>query len=149
MYVFAPFGCTGVAVCRVVPGVCPILLPARPGPPGQSLTKHGLPAGLGFSRPRALALQISINYTQVLVGYAGSDDFPDSPEDDWATARAYREHVLRVVARLREDPEAAVLVAEVDERGRRLQPWAPGDESVRPKVLAGIRAALSVKGSGA
>ncbi len=123
--------------------------PCTPCPSGQNRTKHGLPAGLGFSRMRALTLQICIKGTQVLVGYAGSGDFPDSPEDDWATARAYREHMERVVARLREDPGAAVEVAEVGGRGRRLQPWAPGDESVRPKVLAAIRAALAVKTSGA
>ncbi len=78
----------------------------------------------------------------VLVGSAAAGDFPDSPGDGWATALAYRQHVERVVARLREDPDAEVQVAEVGKYGRRLRAWAPGDESVRPKALAAIREAL-------
>ncbi len=78
------------------------------------------------------------------LGSAAAGDFPDRPEDGWVTALAYREHVLRVVERLREDPGAAVQVAEVDRRGRRLRAWAPGDESVRPSVLAAIREALGL-----
>ncbi len=81
----------------------------------------------------------------VHLGSVTCGDFPDSPGDGWATALAYRQHVERVVARLREDPDAEVQVAEVDGRGRRLRAWAPGDESVRPKVLAAIRGALGLE----
>ncbi len=79
---------------------------------------------------------------QFCIGSAAAGDFPDSPDDGWATALAYREHVLRVVARLKEDPGAQVQVAEVDGKGRRLRAWVAGDESVRPSVLAAIRKAL-------
>ncbi len=78
------------------------------------------------------------------LGSAACCDFPDSPGDGWATALAYREHVERVVARLREDPDAEVQVAEVDAKRRRLRGWTPGDESVRPSVLAAIRRALGL-----
>ncbi len=80
----------------------------------------------------------------VNVGSVAGGDFPNSPEDGWATALAYRQHVERVVARLREDPDAEVQVAEVDDRGWRRRAWAPGDESVRPSVLAAIRGALGL-----
>ncbi len=107
-----------------------------------------LPQGYGLARnvEKKLNMYMIINGTKCLGGSAACGDFPDSPEDGWATARAYREHVLRVVARLREDPGAEVEVAEVkariDEKGSRLRPWTPGDESVRPSVLAAVRAAL-------
>ncbi len=89
-----------------------------------------------------MSLWLSESKQQFCIGSAATNDFPDSPGDGWATALAYREHVLRVVERLRKDPGAEVQVAEVDGRGRRLQAWSPGDESVRPSVLASIRAAL-------
>ncbi len=79
------------------------------------------------------------------MGSAACGDFPDSPEDGWATALAYREHVLRVVQRLRQDPGTPVPEAAVDRRGRRMCAWAPGDESVRPAVLAVIRQALKAE----
>ncbi len=81
---------------------------------------------------------------KVVVGSAAASDFTDSPGDGWATALAYRQHVERVVARLREDPDAEVQVAEVGKHGRRLHAWAPGDDSVRPSVLAAIRGALGL-----
>ncbi len=92
----------------------------------------------------ALTLVATIEGRPTRLGTASAGDFPDSPEDGWATALAYREHVLRVVQRLREDPEAVVEVAEVVEWGRRLRPWTPGDGSVRPVILAAIRSALAV-----
>ncbi len=85
---------------------------------------------------------------RLTVGSAAAGDFPYSPEDGCTTARSYREHMERVVARLREDPGADVEVAEVGQYGRRLRPWTPGDESVRPVVLARIRGALAVKKAG-
>ncbi len=84
----------------------------------------------------------------VHLGSAACGDFPNTPGDGWATALAYRRHVERVVARLREDPDAQVQVAEVDDRGRRLRAWAPGDDSVRPSVLAAIRRALGLEPQG-
>ncbi len=80
---------------------------------------------------------------QLNVGTTAAGDFPDSPGDGWATALAYRQHVERVVARLREGPDAEMQVAEVDGSGRRLRAWTPGDESMRPSVLAAIRGALA------
>ncbi len=77
------------------------------------------------------------------VGSTAAGDFPDSPGDGWATALAYRQHVEQVVARLREDPDAQVQVATVGAYGRRLRPWAPGEESIRPGVLAAIQGALT------
>ncbi len=88
-------------------------------------------------------MQRQIQGRYVCLGTAAAGDFPDSPQDGYATARAYRQHVERVVARLREDPGAEVQVAEVGKYGRRLRAWAPGDESVRPCVLAAIRRALA------
>ncbi len=103
----------------------------------------GLPPGSGLSRRSdGLVLYAAVGDKLARLGTSHAGDFPDSPEDGWATALAYREHVLRVVQRLREDPEAAVEVAEVDGKGRRLRAWAPEDESVRPKVLVAVRAAL-------
>ncbi len=87
-------------------------------------------------------LDKSIRRRTVMLGSAAAGDFPDSPGDGWATALAYRQHVERVVARLREDPDAEVQVAEVGKRGWRVHAWAPGDDSVRPSVLAAIRDAL-------
>ncbi len=89
-------------------------------------------------------MALTLDKVHVLVGTAAAGDFPDSPEDGWATALAYREHVLRVAARLREDPDAEVQVAELGKSNRRLRPWAPGDESVRPRVLAVIRKGLGL-----
>ncbi len=82
---------------------------------------------------------LTLNKAEVQLGSSACGDFPDSPEDGWATALAYREHVLRVATRLREDPDAEVQVAAVQGRDVRLTPWVPGDESVRPKVLAKLR----------
>ncbi len=105
-----------------------------------------LPNEPGFVRSAGkVQLRLGMRGKQILVGSANAGDFLDSPEDGWATALAYREHVLRVVAKLREDPGAAVQVAEVDGRGRRLRAWAPGDDSVRPSVLAAIREVLTGK----
>ncbi len=116
--------------------------------PGARWVHTDLPDGLGLSRkaglPNTETMRQMFQGNSVLLGTAAAGDFPGSPEDGWATARAYREHVLRVVQRLREDSDAAVEVAEVDGRGRRLHAWAPGDENVRPKVLADIRAALGL-----
>ncbi len=88
-------------------------------------------------------LNRSVQGRMTHLGSAAGGDFPDSPGDGWAMALAYRQHMERVVARLREDPGAEVQVAEVGKYGRRLRAWAPGDESVRPKVLAAIRRALT------
>ncbi len=112
-------------------------------PAGRHATNTDLPAGTGLTRtPTELRLNRRVQSYVVKLGSAAAGDFPDRPEDGWATALAYREHVLRVVERLREDPGAKVQVAEVDGRGRRLRAWVPGDESVRPNVLAAIRGAL-------
>ncbi len=119
---------------------CPLLQSS-----GQTKAKQGLPPAPGYERRPTLQYRPKIKGTETLLGAAAAGDFPDSPEDGWATALAYREHVLRVVQRLRKDPDAAVEVAEVEKGGWRLRPWTPGDESVRPGVLAAIRAALEVK----
>ncbi len=104
-----------------------------------------LPEGSGLSRSRQKLFMCQvISGKSYWIGSAAAGDFPDRPEDGWATALAYREHVLRVVERLREDPGAEVQVAKVDGRARRLRAWAPGDESVRPSVLAAIRGALGL-----
>ncbi len=89
-------------------------------------------------------MRFPLDGVRVVFGTTAAGDFPDSPGDGWATALAYRQHVERVVARLREDPDAEVQVAAVGEYGRRLRPWAAGDESVRPSVLAAIRGALAL-----
>ncbi len=91
----------------------------------------------------SLTTWLRVNGVQVTIGTTAAGDFPDSPEDGWATALAYREHMEQVVEWLSKDPEAAVEVAEVDDKGRRLRAWAPRDESVRPVVLRAIRMALA------
>ncbi len=126
--------CTPVACCA--------------GRPGRQRTQTDLPPGSGLYRtPKLVYLKYFLG-KNVVLGRAAAGDFPGSPEDGWATALAYREHTERVEARLREDPGAEVEVAEVDGRGRRRRPWTPGDESVRPKVLAAMRVALSAAGQG-
>ncbi len=110
-----------------------------PGPAGMSVSRWRFPKGSGLKRDRVLLMHTDLGPKRVLLGSSGCGDFPDSPEDGWATALAYREHVLRVAARLREDPDAEVQVAAVRGRDVRLTPWVPGDESVRPRVLANLR----------
>ncbi len=87
-------------------------------------------------------LRKTVGSVRLYLGSAAAGDFPDSPGDGWATALAYRKHVLGLLERLRKYPGAEVQVAEVDARGRRLRAWAPGDQSVRPSVLAAMREAL-------
>ncbi len=108
----------------------------------MSATKRRLPRGVGLRRDSCLFLYVTLGGKQVLLGSSGCGDFPDSPEDGWATALAYREHVLRVAERLAADPDAEVQVAPIKGRDVRLTPWVPGDDSLRPKVLAKLRAAV-------
>ncbi len=119
-------------------------LPTEPTA-GRRKVHTDLPAGSGLDRKAGggIYMHKSVNARTVNVGSVAGGDFPDSPGDGWATALAYRQHMKRVVARLREDPDAEVQVAEVDDRGWRLHAWAPGDESLRPSVLAAIRGALA------
>ncbi len=105
-------------------------------------TRRCFPRGSGLRRDSCLFLYVTLRGKQVLLGSSACGDFPDSPEDGYSTALAYREHVLRVAERLAADPNAEVQVAAIKGRDLRLEPWAPGDESVRPKVLAKLRAAL-------
>ncbi len=128
-------------LCEPMPALCPSVRPV-----GRRATNTDLPAGTGLTRTqKELRLSKLVQSDVVSLGSTAGGDFPDSPDDGWATALAYRQHVLRVVERLREDPGAEVQVAAVGKHGRRLRAWAPGDPSVRPKVLAAIRRALTGK----
>ncbi len=120
-------------------GACDAVCPLA----DRRMRNADLPPESGLSRSNdGLALYAAVGGQLARLGTSHAGDFTDSPADGWATALAYREHVLRVVQRLREDPGTPVPEAEVDGRGRRLRAWAPGNQSVRPVVLATMYKAL-------
>ncbi len=130
------------SAARATGGATHPSIKVEPASPSPKLPKRSGLERLGHLRQ--LSLRFPLDGVRVVLGNTVAGDFPDSPDDGWATALAYRQHVERVVARLREDPDTEVQVAAVDDKGRRLHAWAPGDESVRPSVLAAIRAALGL-----
>lgn len=92
-------------------------------------------------------MRIGVNRRLVHCGRAAAGDFPDSPQDNWAVAVAYRLLIQRVSYILKKDPNAVIPEARVNDAGNRVSPWQPGDETLRPEVIQRLRAALTPGGA--